>query len=202
MPFAKRFLSKKKRGRRRKKGDGGSIGNAPGQRTGGESKSGTAAAARPEAAAFRRARLTPDLRPWISHEETGTEATFRGDVLAEALKVVETKNQSQSPLDVSYEVVGQKGMPFEKTTLIYSGDLRDDQDRLSREPGVGRIRAYVPRGFCKAQIRSKGDDNNGWYPTAVETVCLNDEHRSAKAGFTSLRDTEICPPDFTTCHRG
>lgn len=93
-------------------------------------------------------------------------------------------------------------MLFEKTPPIYGRDLRDHQDRLFQEPGVCRVSAYVSRGFCKAYIRSKGNDNNGRYPTAIETVGLDDEHRSAKSGFTSLWHAEIGPPDLTTCHRG
>src|SRR5262249_26905167 len=90
----------------------------------------------------------------------------------------------------------QSARMFRQEAAVEGQELRDVDDRVSREACRAGGDQEIPRRFGERDIAGKGSHNYGLNPAVIERVCLYNEHWPPISSLGAARLGKIRPPDL------
>lgn len=78
-----------------------------------------------------------------------------------------------------------------------AGQIPAGSVRIGRHPAHGRGQLNISRSIGPSKIVGKRHADNSRYPTAIEAITLNDNHRASETRTGANRLPEISPPHIS-----
>ena len=107
----------------------------------------------------------------------------------------QTEDKAEAPVDSARVTPWEFSGALGEIGLFKGDDLRDVDDRVSRQAAVSAAQEEVTRGRCQIEVRGDHGGDHGLDAARVEGVGLDDQNRPAAAGAGTLRCAQTGPPD-------